>query len=271
MKSIEGSVAAVTGAGSGIGRATALALAAAGARVAVTDLRLQSARETVGQIVDAGGEARAYAMDVADPARVRHALAEIQHELGNPSILVNNAGIAVGGLFLDTSLESWQKVVSINLMGVVHCCQAFVPVMALAGRPGHVVNIASMLGYTAMRGVTAYCATKFGVVGFSEALRAELHEHSIGVSAICPGIIRTNIISAGILESAELDVEAKRREIDRLYEKRNYPPEKVARAVLSAIRRDRAVVPVAPEAWAAYYLKRWLPGLVRWLGRREMV
>ena len=159
MKSIEGKIAAVTGAGSGIGRATALALAAKGARVAVTDLRAESARETADRIVHSGGEARAYALDVADPAAVRHVLAQIQHDFGNPSILVNNAGIAVGGLFLDTSLESWQKIVSINLMGAVHCCQAFVPVMVLAGGPGHVVNIASMLGYTGMRGVIAYCAT----------------------------------------------------------------------------------------------------------------
>ena len=93
----------------------------------------------------------------------------------------------------------------------------------------------------------------------------------IGVSAVCPGMIRTNIISAGILESADLDVEAKREEIDRLYEKRNYPPEKVARAVLAAIRRNRAVAPVTPEAWFAYYLKRWLPGVVGWLGRKELV
>jgi NAD(P)-dependent dehydrogenase (short-subunit alcohol dehydrogenase family) len=271
MKRIEGNVAAVTGAGSGIGRATALALAAEGARVAVTDLRADSACETVDRIVASGGEARAFVLDVADPAEVRHVLGQIQHAFGNPSILVNNAGIAVGGLFLDTSLESWQKIVSINLMGMVHCCQAFLPVMVLAGKSGHVVNIASMLGYTGMRGVTAYCATKFGVMGLSESLRAELHDHAIGVSAICPGIIRTNIISASILESAELDVEAKRMEIDRLYEKRNYPPERVARAVISAIRRDRAVVPVTPEAWAAYYLKRWLPGVVRWLGRKEMV
>jgi short-subunit dehydrogenase len=156
-------------------------------------------------------------------------------------------------------------------MGVVHCCQAFLPVMVLAGKPGHVVNIASMLGYTGMRGVSAYCATKFGVMGFSESLRAEMREHAIGVSAVCPGIIRTNIINAGILESNDVDVEAKRKEIDALYEKRNYPPEKVARAVLSAIRRNRAVVPVTPEAWVTYYTKRWLPGLVSWLARREMV
>lgn len=271
MKNIKGSIAAVTGAGSGIGRATALALAADGARVAVTDLRLDSARQTVDLIAEGGGDARAWAMDVSDPEQVRAVLAQIQQELGNPSLLVNNAGIAVGGLFLDTSLESWRKIMSVNLMGVVHCCQAFLPVMVLAGKPGHVVNIASMLGYTGMRGVSAYSATKFGVMGFSESLRAEMREHAIGVSAICPGMIHTNIITAGILESADLDVEAKRKEIHALYEKRNYPPEKVARAVLSAIRRNRAVVPVAPEAWAAYYLKRWLPGIAGWLARKEMV
>jgi NAD(P)-dependent dehydrogenase (short-subunit alcohol dehydrogenase family) len=271
VKKIEGSIAAVTGAGSGIGRASALALAAEGARVAVTDLNPASARETAELITARGGEAQSFAMDVSDPGHVREALANIQHGLGNPSVLVNNAGIAVGGYFLDTSLESWQKIMSINLMGVVHCCQAFLPVMVLAGRPGHVVNIASMLGYTPMRGVTAYCATKFGVLGFSESLRAELGDHAIGVSAICPGMIRTNIISAGILESSELDVEAKRSEIDALYERRNYPPAKVARAVVSAIRRNRAVVPVTPEAWAAYYLKRWMPGVVGWLARKELV
>jgi NAD(P)-dependent dehydrogenase (short-subunit alcohol dehydrogenase family) len=271
VKKIKGSVAAVTGAGSGIGRASALALAAEGARVAVTDVNLTGAQETADLITAHGGAAQAVGMDVADPAQVREALTQIQQDLGNPSVLVNNAGIAVGGLFLDTSLESWQKIISINLMGVVHCCQAFVPAMVRAGLPGHVVNIASMLGYTPMRGVTAYCATKFGVLGFSESLRAELGDHAIGVSAICPGMIRTNIISTGILESSDLDVEAKRGEIEALYEKRNYPPDKVARAVLSAIRRNRAVVPVTPEAWVAYYAKRWVPGLVRWLARKELV
>jgi len=269
VKQIEGKVAMVTGAGSGIGRATAVVLAGQGMRVAVTDLQPESARATVEQIRSAGGEARAFAMDVAEPGQVHSALAEIQGGLGIPSILVNNAGIAVGGLFLDTGLDSWQKIVSINLMGVVHCCQAFVPAMVSTGRPGHIVNIASMLGYTGMRGVTAYCATKFGVMGFSESLRAELHDHAIGVSAVCPGIIRTNIINAGILQSAELDVEAKRKEIEALYQKRNYPPEKVARAVLSAIRRNRAVMPVTPEAWFAYYAKRWLPGLIARLARKE--
>jgi NAD(P)-dependent dehydrogenase (short-subunit alcohol dehydrogenase family) len=224
MKHISGSVAAVTGAGSGIGRAVALALAAKGARVAVTDARLEGAESTVAAIAGAGGEAVALAMDVAEPEQIRQALAEIQHRLGRPRLLVNNAGIAVGGYFLDTSPESWRKIMAINLMGVVHCCRAFLPVMIRAGGPGHVVNIASMLGYMGMRSVTAYSATKFGVMGFSESLRAEMRDYAIGVTAICPGMIRTNIISAGILESTEMDVEARRREINALYAKRNYPP-----------------------------------------------
>jgi len=271
MKQIEGQVALVTGAGSGIGRATAFALAAEGARVAVTDCALESARDCARNIERRGGQARAFLLDVADVRQLDVALEQIRDELGDPAILVNNAGIAVGGYFLDTSLESWHKIVSVNLMGVVHCCRAIIPGMLAAGRSGHVVNIASMLGYSSMQGVTAYCATKYGVVGFSECLRAELAGQGIGVSTICPGMIRTNIINEGILESSTEDVEARRREIDALYEKRNYPPEKVARAVISAIRRNRALVPVAPEAWIAYYGKRWLPGLMARLARRELV
>lgn len=271
MKQIAGTVAVVTGAGSGIGKAAALALAGQGARVAVTDLRYDGACATTAAITEVGGEAQPYGLDVSDPEQVQAVFGKIRGEVGPPSILVNNAGIAVGGYFADTSLSSWQRIVSVNLMGVVHCCQALVPEMVSAGRPGHVVNIASMLGYVGMQGVTAYCATKFGVVGFSECLRAELAGRGIGVSAVCPGMIRTNIINAGILESSAEDVEARRREIDALYEKRNYPPEKVARAVLSAIRRNRAVMPVTPEAWFAYYGQRWWPGLMRWLARREML
>ncbi len=271
MKDFEGKVAVVTGAGSGIGRETAMALAAEGARVVVTDVNEVTARETVELLEGRGREARAHGLDVSDPAQVNQLARQLEHSIGTPAILVNNAGIAVGGYFLDTSPESWERIISINLMGVVHCCRAFVPHMASSGSPGHVVNIASMLGYTGFKGASAYCATKFGVIGFSECLRAELAEHGIGVSAICPGMIRTNIINSGILESSEDDVEEKRKTIDALYEKRNYPPGRVAKAIIGAIRRNRAVVPVTPEAWTAYYLKRWTPWLVGRLARKDIV
>jgi NAD(P)-dependent dehydrogenase (short-subunit alcohol dehydrogenase family) len=268
MKEVAGKIAIVTGAGSGIGRATARALADIGMRVAVTDLRLDAALETSSGIESKAGSARAFALDVRSQDAAVEAAEEIRAAMGVPSVLVNNAGIAVGGPFLDTSYRSWQEIIAVNLLGVVHCCRAFLPHMVAGGAGGHVVNIASMLGYAGIRGAGAYCATKFGVLGFSESLRAELVDHRIGVSTICPGMIRTNIIHAGILESASEDVDARRIEIQALYERRNFPPERVAAAILSAIRRNRAVVPVAAEAWLAYYLKRWTPGLLAGITRR---
>lgn len=270
MKNIRDSYAVVTGAGSGIGRATAQALAAAGAHVAATDIDLERARETVQSIEALGGRAYACTMDVADAHSVAAAAARMREEWGSPRILVNNAGVGVGGHFLDTSYTSWQKVLAVNLLGTIHCCRTFLPGMVSSGAPGHVVNVASMLGYFGARGVSAYCASKFGVLGFSESLRAEMVDHGIGVSTICPGIIRTDIIRASILESATEDVEQRRRDIDSLYERRDYPPERVAAAILSAIRRNRAVVPVTPEAWITYYAKRWLPGLLGRLARRDL-
>ena len=194
---------------------------------------------------------------------------EVRAAMGPVSVLVNNAGIAAGGYFLDTSYESWSEILAVNLLGVVHSCRAFVPAMAAGGQGGHVVNIASMLGYTGVRGAGAYCTSKFGVVGFSESLRAELSDHGVGVSAICPGMVRTNIIGSAILESALEDTEARRSDIHALYDRRNFPPERVAAAIVKAIRRNRALVPVAPEAWIAWYLKRWAPGLLAWITRRD--
>jgi NAD(P)-dependent dehydrogenase (short-subunit alcohol dehydrogenase family) len=271
MKDLAGKTAVVTGAGSGIGRSTALALAAAGARVAATDRDETAAEKTAHEAEVQGGVAMAVPMDVAEQAQIDWAAATIRRKLGEPAILVNNAGIGVGGMFLDTSRESWERVVAVNLMGVVHCCRKFVPGMVAAGQAGHVVNIASMLGYSQGRGVSAYCATKFGVLGFSECLRAELVDHGIGVSVICPGIVRTNIIRDSLLESSEHDVEEKRAEVENLYRRRNYSPDRVARAILRAIQRNQAVVPVTAEAWMFYYARRWAPWLVRGLARRDLV
>lgn len=268
MKNFSGRNALVTGAGSGIGRATAIALATQGARVMVTDIDLGRAQETADHILRQGQAADSRRLDVADPGNIGALAAELKRDDLTPEILINNAGIAVGGYFLDTSAESWQRVVDINLMGVVHCCRAFVPNMVASGRPGHVVNIASILGQLALPGLSAYCMTKFGVVGFSESLRAELAGHGMGVSTICPGMIRTNIVNAGQLESSEENPEEKRRSIEALFEKRNFPPERVANAIIKAIRKNRAVVPVAPEAWLGYYLKRWTPWLVRGIAKR---
>lgn len=271
MKDLANKIAVVTGAGSGIGRATALMLAGEGAVVAATDINGEAAAETAHLICERHESARHFQMDVARPDEIARVADQIQQSLGPAGILVNNAGISVGGLFLDSSPEAWERIVSINLMGVVNCCRAFLPPMVESGMPGHIVNVSSLLGFAGMRGVSAYCTTKFGVLGFSESLRAELAAEHIGVSVICPGMVRTNIITSGLLESSDADIDEKNREIDEFYQKRNYPPERVAASIVRAIRKNRAIVPVTPEAWAAYYVKRWFPGVMGWLAQREWV
>jgi NAD(P)-dependent dehydrogenase (short-subunit alcohol dehydrogenase family) len=264
-------VAVVTGAGSGIGRATALALAAQGAVVVVTDVRESTAQATAGTIAAQGGTSRAFALDVADPGQMEQLAVQVKRLVGVPSILVNNAGIGVAGLFLDTRPESIERIVSINLMGVMHGCSVFLPEMIAAGQGGHIVNLASMAGYVASAKMSVYTATKFAVLGFSESLRAEMHPHGIGVSAICPGIVHTNIIRDSVLELPDEDAEAKRESLDHFYRKRNYTPERVAAAIIKAIRKNRAVQPVTPEAWAGYYVKRFFPGFIHWLARQGLV
>ena len=271
MKSLNGKIAVVTGAGSGIGQATALALAAQGARVVVTDISESTAQTTADLIRSQSQSAEAYKLDVADYAQMQAVATRVQQDIGVPSIVVNNAGIAVAGSLLDCSLENWEKVVSINLMGVVHGCKAFLPAMVKSNSPGHIVNIASMAGFSGVAKLGAYTATKFAIVGFSESLRAEMSAHQIGVSAICPGLISTNIVSAGIFESSEVDVEEKRRAINALYSRRNYTPDRVAKVILKAIRKNRAVVPVTTEAWLVYYSKRWIPWLPRWLAGKDFL
>jgi NAD(P)-dependent dehydrogenase (short-subunit alcohol dehydrogenase family) len=155
VRSLEGRIALVTGAGSGIGRAAAEALAKEGVHVAVTDVADDPMQETVERIHAAGNEATAVRLDVSSQPQMKEVLEQLKSSIGVPSILVNNAGIAVGAHFLDTSLESWERIMAINLMGVVHCCRTFIPAMVESGLSGHVVNIASMLGYTQAQGVSA--------------------------------------------------------------------------------------------------------------------
>ena len=117
----------------------------------------------------------------------------VHREAGPVDLLVNNAGVGLAAGFLDTELEDWDWIVAINVMGVVHGCHFFVPRMVERGMGGHVANLSSMAGFHASPALLAYTATKFAVLGLSEALREELRPHGIGVTAICPGIINTPI------------------------------------------------------------------------------
>src|SRR5262249_18182899 len=154
----------------------------------------------------------------------------------------------------DTTLDDWSWVMGINVMGVVHGCHFFVPRMVERGRGGHVVNIASCAGLAGTRMLVAYCTTKFAVVGLSESMRQELRPHRIGVTAVCPGFVKTNIVEAGRARGASATEKGKARALRTI--ERGIPAERVAERVLDAIRRDIDVLPITAEAWIIYSLKR---------------
>lgn len=268
MKQLDGRLVLITGAGSGIGRETALAFAREGARVIATDLRADAAAETAAMIADAGGSAAHYAVDVTDPEAMKALAAQVERGHGVIDVLVNNAGIGAAGRFLDSTLATWKKVFDINLMGVVHGCHAFLPAMVARGQGGHVVNLASLAAYVAAADMPVYCSSKYAVLGFTESLRADMARHGIGVTAICPGVINTNIIKGTIMEG-DMGRAGVRDKVDAFYAKRNYTPAQVAAAIVDAVRRNQGVRPVSPESWAMYYLKRLSPALVTKLAGTE--
>ncbi|MDP9134792.1 MAG: SDR family NAD(P)-dependent oxidoreductase [Actinomycetota bacterium] len=266
VSNLTGKVACVTGAASGIGRATALELARRGCDLAICDLDEGGLAETAEGSSALGRRVHSARVDVADLEQMKRFADAALGALGRIDIVVNNAGIAVGGAFVDVPLHEFAKVMGVNLMGVVHGCHVFLPRMLEQETGGHIVNIASMAGYIAGPGSTSYTASKFAVIGFSESLRAELREHGIGVTAVCPGIIDTPIVRTSRAYGAAATPEYRERGA-RLFERRNYGPDRVARAILKAIARNRAVAPVTPEAWIGYWIKRLFPGLIALAGR----
>ncbi|MEV7024709.1 SDR family oxidoreductase [Kitasatospora sp. NPDC093558] len=264
----EGPLVVVTGGGSGIGRATALAFAEDGARVVVCDLDLAAAERTAQLASLIGPQAHAYRVDVADGAAVDAFAAAVAAEHGVPDVVVNNAGIGHSGTFLQTTEKEWQRVLDVNLWGVIHGCRAFAALMADRGEGGHIVNVSSAAAYLPSKALTAYATSKAAVFMLSDCLRAELASHDIGVSTICPGIVNTNITRTSTFSATTAaEQAAKQARAAKLYARRGFPPEKVAAAILRAVRTKKPVVPVTPEAKAARLLSRLSPTLLRLAAR----
>ena len=266
-----GQLVLVTGAGSGIGRATAYAFAAAGARVVAVDRDAASAATTaeVARLMGAP-ESWAETADVSDGPAMEKLAVKVAAEYGVVDVLVNNAGIGLAGSFFDTTPEDWKEVLDVNLWGVIHGCRLFGRQMAERGQGGHIVNVASAAAYQPSKALPAYSTSKAAVLMLSECLRAELAGQDIGVTAICPGFINTPITSTARFAGVDAEEQERlRKRSARWYGRRNYPAEKVADAILRAVVRGDAVVPVTPEARGTYLLARFAPRALRRLARVE--
>jgi 3-oxoacyl-[acyl-carrier protein] reductase len=230
-RSIEGSVALVTGAASGMGRATAHLFADEGARVAVVDRAEDGATAVADEITNVGGEAQAWGCDVADPEAIRALVADVVGRFGGIDILVNNAGVSLpaGAETPDDAFEpAWERTLAVNLTAQVRLARACLPHLRASAAP-RIVNIASTEALVATAGIAAYTASKHGVVGLTRSLASELGRHGVTVNCICPGPIRTGMTA---LIPEEMKAEYARRRVPL---RRYGEPEEVAHATLSLV------------------------------------
>ena len=269
-------IAIVTGGGSGIGEALCRALAAAGDTVVVADIDGAAAERVAGDIgaQSSVGRATAVKVDVRDAAAVQAVVDDTVAAHGRLDLIVNNAGIGVGGDVLELTLAHWDRIIDINLRGVVHGVQAAYPVMARQ-RSGHIVNIGSVAGLTPPPYLTPYVATKHAVVGLSLALRGEAKAHNVGVTVVCPGWTDTPILDStgpadlprpsstpegGVREAAE--------KMGKLYS-----PAALAQDIIRGIERNKAMVVTPRQARVLWRVMRLTPtGFARVIGfsaRRE--
>ena len=253
-----GKLAVITGAGSGIGRETAYALAELGCEVVLADINLDGAEETAIECKAKGVLATAYPLDVSSTDAVNAFAEEVRQTHGVPDIVVNNAGIAMAGSALAASDSQVDRIIAINLRGVIAGSTAFGKQMAERGTGGHIVNLSSASAFTPQRDMALYSATKAGVLMFCESFRAEMASHKVGVTAICPGVVHTNITANTEIVGTGDEAENRKR-IDDFYAKRGFTPDKVARDIVKAILANKAVVPVTPEAKFGYRSYRFFP------------
>ena len=258
----EGQVAIITGAASGIGRALAMNLCGEGATVVVSDIDAAGV-ETVAADINKknGGRANAVACDVTDAAAVGALVGDSVDKHGRLDLMFNNAGIAVSGDARDLAIEHWQRVIDVNLMGVVYGADAAYKVMA-AQRHGHIVNTASLAGLTPFPTNAPYSATKHAVVGLSMSMRTEGEELGVRVSVVCPGFIESNIYTAS--EAVNVPQEKLLGQIPF----KKVPTDTAATKILEGVDRNKAIIVFPGYARLIWWLYRLSPHTSAWLGRQ---
>ena len=254
MDDFAGKVAVVTGGASGIGRAMAERFAREGMRIVIADVEQAALFAAEREVCAAGADVLAMHCDVSKRRDVQALAQAAIDRFGAVHVLCNNAGVVAYRPSWELSLDDWRWVVGVNLMGVVHGVQAFVPIMLKQGDECHIVNTASIAGLLANSGSAPYDASKFGVVALTETLHHELQMAGgkIGVSVLCPGLVKTQILEsdrnrpAGPLADDALPV-GMTREIMRAVIGMGIPPDQVADDVLAAIRERRTYILPHPE------------------------
>lgn len=257
MRRLEGRVAVLTGAATGIGRALASRLADEGAVVCLADIKGDALEETARALTSRGASVSTHTLDVADGARVEYFAREVEERHGRADVLINNAGVALHGTVEEVSLEDIEWVMSINFWGTVYCVKHFLPL--LKKQPSaHIVCVSSIFGVIAPPGQAAYCASKFAVRGFTEALRHELERTNVKVSTVHPGGVRTGIARSARI-GAGADPSKGERERQRFERLAITSPEQAAERIMRGMLKGEPRILVGRDASRIDLLQRLLP------------
>lgn len=244
---------AITGAGSGFGAALAALYAAKGWNVAITDINEERARQTLSSLSKSDGNHFVMPLDVTQTEHWQQLESAVKQKWGGLEILVNNAGVAAAGNVEETSIEDWDWVLDIDLMGVVRGCHQFAGMMKRQ-QAGHIVNIASFAGLAGLPFVSAYGVAKAGVVALSEALRAEMHPYGVGVTVACPAFVKT-----GLLDTFRSPRPETRDKVTGWMETSGVSAEQVAEDIANTVRKNQFLLLTHSQTKTAWRLKRWFP------------
>ena len=244
---------AISGAGSGFGAALAHKYARDGWKVAVTDIDEERAQQTLFEIKQLGGEGFAMLLDTTQSEHWQQLEDEVSKRWGGLQVLVNNAGVATAGTVEDTSMEDWQWVLDIDLMGVVRGCHQFAA-MFKRQQAGHFVNVSSFAGLAGLPFIVSYGVAKAGVIALSEALRAEMHPFGVGVTVACPAFVKTNL-----LESFRATKSDTKDTVARWMETSGITADHIADQIAQAVRDNKFMLLTHGPTKTAWRLKRWLP------------
>jgi NAD(P)-dependent dehydrogenase (short-subunit alcohol dehydrogenase family) len=258
----------ITGAASGIGLECARAFARRGADLVISDSNEAALAGVQLEISGMGVQCFAQACDVSSEPSVAALAAATHAAVGPLDVLVNNAGIAYLGSFQETPVAWWRRTLDVNVLGIVHCIQAFLPAMRAAGGERRIVNVASLAGVAPAPNMSAYAASKHAVIGLSEVLALELHDSPVSVLVVCPGIINTNIVKVPGVTTPGIS-DAQMDKLRRYYVEHGCLPEVVAERIVRSVCNDDAYLFVGPMARPASVLARISRRLTRRITIRD--
>lgn len=268
IRTYNGATAIITGGASGIGRAFGQELAKRGCEVVLADLQVDLAEKTAAAICTTGGKATAAKVDVANFEEIQQLVQQTFDRTGRLDFMFNNAGIGIGGNVDHYRINDWKQIVNVNLHGIIHGVQAAYTLMVSQGF-GHIVNTASMAGLVPSPGLVSYATTKHAVVGLSTSMRAEAAQFGIGVSVVCPGVIRTPILEGGG-KYGKMLIDIPPEKIRRLWKMyKPMEPDIFAGKVLNSVTKNKAII-IVPSWWKLFWWSnRFFPSLVLYFAEKS--